>query len=236
MSKPTERRSVRGLVEVRAADGGMKIGGYAAKHNTRSQNLGGFVETIAPTFFRKSEGDGWPGVMARYNHDDNWLLGTTDGGTLRLSVDDTGLQYEVDLPSFRSDVYELVQRGDVQRSSFAFITIEDEWSLDENGFPLRTLVTGRTVDVAPVNSPAYMDTSTGLRTLAEARSIPVEDVARMAVEGNLADLLSKAPTVVDLGARSSEPTSDPAPVEQPSSTPSGRVQLLLRELELKNKQ
>ena len=235
MSKPTERRSVRGLVEVRAADGAMRIGGYAAKHNTRSQNLGGFVETIAPTFFRKSEGDGWPGVMARYNHDDNMLLGTTDAETLRLSVDDTGLLYEVDLPSFRADVYELVQRGDVQRSSFAFITIEDDWSLDENGFPLRTLVTGRTVDVAPVNTPAYMDTSTGLRTLAEARSIPVEDVARMAAEGNLADLLSKAPTVIDLGIRS-EPTPDPAPPEQPSSTPSGRVQLLLRELELKNKQ
>ena len=105
MSKPTERRSVRGLVEVRAADGVMRIGGYAAKHNTRSQNLGGFVETIAPTFFRKSEGDGWPGVLARYNHDDNMLLGTTDAATLRLSVDDTGLLSEVDLPSARADVF-----------------------------------------------------------------------------------------------------------------------------------
>lgn len=235
MSKPTERRSVRGLVEVRAADGAMKIGGYAAKFNTRSQNLGGFVETIAPTFFAKSEGDGWPGVMARYNHDDNWLLGTTDGGTLECRTDDVGLDYTVTLPSFRADVYELVQRGDVTRSSFAFITIEDEWSLDENGFPLRTLIAGRTVDVAPVNSPAYMDTSTGLRTLAEARSIPVEDVARMAAEGTLSSILSKAPAVFDLGSRS-EPTPDPAPPEQPSSTPSGRVQLLLRELELKNKQ
>jgi uncharacterized protein len=236
MSKHTERRSVRGLVEVRAADGGMRIGGYAAKFNTRSQNLGGFTETIATGFFAKSEGDGFPGVMARYNHDDNWLLGTTAGETLRCMVDDIGLDYEVDLPTFRSDVYELVQRGDVGRSSFAFITHEDEWALDENGFPQRTLISGQLIDVAPVNSPAYMDTSTGLRTLAEARSIPVEDVARMAADGNLADLLSKAPTVVDLGARSSEPTPDPAPTEQPSSTPSGRVQLLLRELELKNKQ
>lgn len=235
MSKPTERRSVRGLVEVRAADGVMRIGGYAAKFNTRSQNLGGFTETIAPGFFAKSEGDGFPGVMARYNHDDNWLLGTTAGQTLRVSVDDTGLDYEVDLPSFRADVYELVQRGDVQRSSFAFITHEDEWALDENGFPQRTLLSGQLVDVAPVNSPAYLDTSTGLRTLAEARSIPVDDVARMAAEGSLADLLSKSATVIDLGSRS-EPTTDPAPSEQPSSTSTGRVQLLLRELELKNKQ
>jgi len=235
MSKPTERRSVRGLVEVRAADGVMRIGGYAAKFNTRSQNLGGFTETIATGCFSKSEGDGFPGVMARYNHDDNMLLGTVDGGTLRIAIDETGVDYETDLPATRADVYELVQRGDVTRSSFAFITHEDEWALDENGFPQRTLVSAQLVDVAPVNTPAYTDTSTGLRTLAEARSIPVADVARMAADGTLADLLSKAPTVIDLGTRS-EPTPDPAPVEQPSSTPSGRVQLLLRELELKNKQ
>lgn len=232
MTKPTERRSVRGLVEVRAAGDTMRIGGYAAKFNTRSQNLGGFTETINPGFFTKSEGDGFPGVMARYNHDDNWLLGTTAGGTLRLAIDGTGLDYEVDLPSFRSDVFELVQRGDVQKSSFAFITFEDDWTLDENGFPLRSLIAGQLIDVAPVNSPAYLDTSSGLRSLAESRSMPVEDVARMAADGSLADVLKPAPVVIDMRSD----TQDPDPVEQVSATPSGRVQLLLRELELKNKQ
>lgn len=232
MSKPTERRSVRGLVEVRASGDTMRIGGYAAKFNTRSQNLGGFTETILPGFFSKSAGDGFPGVMARYNHDDNWLLGTTAGGTLRVAVDDTGLDYEVDLPSFRSDVFELVNRGDVQRSSFAFVTYDDDWSLDENGFPLRSLVSGQLIDVAPVNTPAYLDTSTGLRTLAEARSVPVDEVARMAADGTLADLITKAPTVIDLR---SDP-KDTGQTEQAPATPSGRVQLLLRELELKNKQ
>jgi HK97 family phage prohead protease len=137
----------------------MTIGGYAAKFDRLSQNLGGFVERIAPGFFNKSRGDGWPGVVARYNHDDNQLLGTSRAGTLRLGVDEVGLTYAVDLPQARADVYELVQRGDVAQSSFAFVVFEEDWSMTDQNFPLRTLVSGQLRDVAPVNTPAYEDTS-----------------------------------------------------------------------------
>ena len=57
------------------------IGGYAAKFNTFSENLGGFTERIAPSFFNKSRGDGWPGVLARYNHDDNMPSSAPPGRT-----------------------------------------------------------------------------------------------------------------------------------------------------------
>lgn len=164
-----ERRFTSVPVEIRAGSDKRIIGGYAAKFEKRSQNLGGFVERIAPTFFNKSRGDGWPDVMARYNHEDSMLLGTTGGGTLRLSTDDVGLLYEVDVPQARADVYELVQRGDVRKSSFAFIAFEDEWA-ESDGFPLRTLVSGRLIDVAPVNRPAYEDTSTGTRSIDGALS------------------------------------------------------------------
>lgn len=231
-----ERRALRGLVEVRGSRTDMKIGGYAAKFGTRSQNLGGFVETIDAAFFNKSAGDEWAGVMARYNHDDNWLLGTTAGQTLHLSIDKTGLDYEVDLPSFRSDVFELVQRGDVQRSSFAFYTFEDDWSLDDNGFPLRTLVSGQLVDVAPVNTPAYTDTNTGLRSLAEKRGLEVSEVAELAARGSLADILARPALVIDLAptARAAEDTPiDPAPTAQDPSTPPARLELLRQLLEKK---
>lgn len=162
-----ERRFTTVPVEIRAGADNSKrtIGGYAAKFERMSQNLGGFVERIAPTFFSKSRGDGWPGVIARYNHDDNMVLGTIGGGTLRLLVDEIGLNYEVDLPQARADVYELVQRGDVRQSSFAFIAYEDDWTTSDQGFPLRTLVSGRALDVAPVNTPAYEDTSVGTRSI-----------------------------------------------------------------------
>ncbi|HTI19966.1 MAG TPA: HK97 family phage prohead protease [Kutzneria sp.] len=163
-----ERRFTLMTVELRAAAGEPpRIGGYAAMFSRVSQNLGGFVEVVERSFFNKSRGDGWPDVMARYNHDDNMLLGTTGAGTLRLSIDDTGLDYNVTPPQSRSDVLELVQRGDVRKSSFAFRTPSggDEWGLSEQGYPMRHLITGQLVDVAPVNAPAYLDTTVGLRSL-----------------------------------------------------------------------
>ncbi|MFF9688982.1 HK97 family phage prohead protease [Streptomyces sp. NPDC014623] len=198
-----ERRFTRGLVEVRAndgnSDGGRRVGGYAAKFNRLSQNLGGFVERIDPGFFAKSEGDGWPDVMARYNHDDNRLLGTTEAGTLRLVVDGTGLDYVVDVPASREDVMELVARGDVHRSSFAFRTFSDDWGQTEDGFPLRTLLSGALVDVAPVNTPAYMDTSTGLRSLAERAGAELAEVRAAADAGDLARFLARPKTTtIDL--------------------------------------
>jgi HK97 family phage prohead protease len=180
-----ERRFTVCRVELRAGSEKRTFGGYAAKFNTESKNLGGFIERIDPGFFNKSRGDGWPDVIARYNHDDNMLLGTTAAGTLRLAVDTVGLEYEVDPPQSREDVHELVQRGDVAKSSFAFQMFEDDWAASDQGFPLRTLVSGRLVDVAPVNMPAYDDTSVGLRSLAEKFEADIEEVRKLAVDNKL---------------------------------------------------
>jgi HK97 family phage prohead protease len=184
----TERRFTPGRVEVRAASERRTIGGYAAKFNRPSQNLGGFVERIAPTAFNRSRGNDWPDVMARYNHDDNQLLGTTAAQTLRLSVDDTGLVYEVDVPDAEARVFELVSRGDITKSSFAFAVIGedgDEWDLSDQGFPQRTLVSVDLVDVAPVNRPAYLDTSAGIRSLARHVHAPVDEVRQLAEANDL---------------------------------------------------
>ncbi len=179
-----ERRHLAQPVELRAAAGGPGVlAGYAAKYMRYSQNLGGFVEQIAPGAFAKSLGDRVP-VIARYNHDDNYLLGTTEAGTLRLMSDADGLPYEVELPdtSAGRDVAALAKRGDLRYSSFAFHTLEDEWSVTEQGFPLRTLLNVQLVDVAPVNSPAYLDTSTGLRSLAFRIDVDPDDVNRVSLE------------------------------------------------------
>ncbi|MGP4048776.1 HK97 family phage prohead protease [Streptomyces sp. 2A115] len=197
MNGDSERRFTRGLVEVRAAGDSRTIGGYAAKFNTLSRNLGGFVERIDPGFFAKSEGDGWPRVMARYNHDNAYLLGTSRAGTLRLQTDGTGLDYSVDVPQARGDVYELVQRGDISESSFAFYTFEDDWAMTDDGFPVRTLLSGQLVDVAPVNDPAYLDTSTGLRSLAEKAGAELAEVRAAAEAGELKRFLGvPAPTII----------------------------------------
>lgn len=223
MSNTTaERRFTAVPVEIRANES-LRIGGYASIFNRYSQNLGGFVEQVNPSFFNDSRSRGWPDVLARYNHDDNMLLGTTGGGTLRLSVDDTGLAYEVDLPASRADIAELVERGDVRKSSFAFRTLEDEWRTTDQGFPLRTLVSGQLVDVAPVNTPAYADTSVsarsvdieaGLRSLAAKMDADLDEVRSLAEADELRRFFVR--------------TDQPAQVKPKMFGPAAAAQLLAR--------
>jgi hypothetical protein len=174
------------LIEVRSASTGSRtIGGYAAVFNRMSENLGGFREKIAPGFFNQSRSQGFPGVVCRYNHEDSFLLGTTRSGTLRLSIDELGLDYAVDLPECRSDIYELTQREDLRHSSFAFQCYDEDWSKGDGGYPVRQLLSGRLIDVAPVNTPAYPDATVGLRSLARFVDAPLEDVVAIAKQNEL---------------------------------------------------
>jgi HK97 family phage prohead protease len=206
-----ERRFTPGLVEVRASESDKRtIGGYAAKFNKPSQNLGGFVEFIAPTAFNRARGNSWPDVLARYNHDDNMLLGTTGAGTLRLGVDNVGLTYEADLPRSRADVYELIQRRDVQKSSFAFRVIGedgDTWGLSDQNFPQRTLLSVDLMDVAPVNMPAYPDTTSAVRSLARHKAADEAEVRKLMSEGELRKMFVR--TDID-GGKPKQETFGPA--------------------------
>jgi HK97 family phage prohead protease len=197
-----ERRNTILTVEVRHEGNKRQIGGYAALYNRDSRALGSFIERIAPSFFAKSRADGWPGqgagVVCRYNHDDMYLLGTTRSGTLRLQTDEQGLDYTVDVPEHRADVMELVSRGDITQSSFAFIVTDEDWDHTESGTALRTLVQGKLIDVAPVVTPAYESTTCALRSLARARGVPEEDVFTLAEQRELRKLF--ALTDIDGGA------------------------------------
>jgi len=226
-----ERRYLAQPVELRKSDGGPGIlAGYAAKYMRYSQNLGGFVEQVATRAFAKSLADR-VSVLARYNHDDNYLLGTTEAGTLRMSSDDVGLPYEIDLPdtSAGRDVAVLANRGDLQYSSFAFHTIEDEWGVTEQGFPLRSLLNVQLVDVAPVNSPAYLDTSTGMRSLAERIHVDADDLGRVSLEEIRSRLLVAHDLTVEMreDVQVSEDT-----VEGQGDTHPSLLALRQRELEL----
>ena len=229
-----EIRTFRETFEMRAASRDGSIGtlvGYAAKFNKLSRNLGGFVEQIAPGAFNKSLADGVR-VMARYNNEDSGLLGTTDAGTLRLSADDVGLLYEVDLPdtTVGRDVAALAARGDVRFSSFAFHVPPggDEWGYTESDFPQRTLLATHLVDVAPVNDPAYLDTSSGLRSLAEARGLDVTAVREHAARNELRVLLTTDLTGenADDQADTETPTDDQDAIRSALDVARRRLELL----------
>lgn len=182
-----ERRYTNVAVELRGAADSPKIGGYAAVFGKLSQNLGGFVERSADTAFNNWAAQNWPDVIARFDHDNAYLLGTTAARTLELRVDSTGLLYEVLPPKARADILELTQRGDIRKSSFAFrVPPEgDEWGLSDQGFPMRTLLNVQLVDVDPVVSPAYLDTTAGLRSLAAKFDAGLDEVRSLAQANEL---------------------------------------------------
>lgn len=141
------------------------IRGHAAVFDTLSENLGGFREKIAPGAFDSVLADD---VRALYNHDPNHVLGRSKSGTLRLSVDDRGLHYEIDPPDTQiaRDLITSLRRGDVDQSSFGFSVDKDDWKEDDDGRVIRTIIKFRRLyDVSPVTYPAYPDATVGLRSL-----------------------------------------------------------------------
>ena len=155
------------------------ITGYAAIYNSDSEDLGGFIERMAPGSF---DGRLQDDVRVLFNHDNNLVLGRTISGTATLEVDEKGLRYTCQLPdtTYAKDLIELMERGDVTQSSFAF-TIEDEsWEERADGMLIRTVKKlGQLYDVSPVTYPAYKDSTSGLRTSApiemEQREVEVEE-------------------------------------------------------------
>jgi HK97 family phage prohead protease len=84
-------------------------------------------------------------------------------GTLRLSVDDVGLRYEVDLPESRQDVAEAIARGDVTGSSFWFKPTAESESRDSAGNIIYTIENLELREVGPVTFPAYEATVSEMR-------------------------------------------------------------------------
>lgn len=187
-----ERMFTPGGAEVRSSGGsGRRIGGYAAVFGARSRRLPFGHEVVDPAFFNASRNANWPGaagggVVARWDHDSARLLGSTSAGTLTLSVDSRGLDYSVDLPECRADLYELVGRRDVAQASFTFADAQDDWSYAD-GQPLRRLLSGQLLDVAPVGAEvaAYPAASCGLRSLARYVGADVAEVEMRARNGEL---------------------------------------------------
>jgi uncharacterized protein len=187
-----EWRTTTEPLELREGDKGQVFTGYAFRYMALSENLGGFVERIAPGSATKTiqEQD----LRALFNHDPNNLLGRMGAGTLRVQDEDEGARYFVDKPdtTLGRDLATLVKRGDIYGSSFTFQVVGSsgvKWSKTAQGFPLREVRQMRMRDLGPVTFPAYSAATVSLRSLAEMRSLPIEEVVAAAADERLAELL-----------------------------------------------
>jgi len=161
-----ERRCVALPLTMETREAGKAyIGGYAAKYNVRSTMLGTFREQILPGAFTRALNEQSHPVVALWNHDPNFVLGSTRSGTLTVNTDDEGMRYSVEVPDTQlgRDLSTLIARGDVWGSSFAFVIGEESWDKDEDGTALRSVVSVKGIyDVSPVLTPAYEQATTGV--------------------------------------------------------------------------
>jgi HK97 family phage prohead protease len=143
------------LGECRAV--GDTITGHAAVYDSPSMNIG-WVEVLEPGCFDGPLAEGG-NIVARFNHSDAYVLGSTDDGRLDVRTDDTGLAYSVRPGPRFGWLLDAVRDGEVTSSSFAFNILlggADRWGLTDAGSLVREVAdVGRLVDVAPVEVPAY---------------------------------------------------------------------------------
>ena len=166
MKNEKEIRSIR--TEISLSEDGNRCQGYAIVFDRLSEDLGGFREIIrkeAVTEQMLREQD----IFALFNHDEGRVLARCryGEGSLDLTLDDRGLFYDFEIPNTAqgTELREHLRRGEMQGSSFAFWTDEDEWVDTDDGFVRYVNEIKWLGDVSPVFSPAYSDSTVAMRSL-----------------------------------------------------------------------
>jgi HK97 family phage prohead protease len=183
MQNKREIRYAAAGIELRTSKSAdMTITGRPAVYNSKSKDLGGFNEVLLPGCFDDCLGDD-PDIRGTVNHNDSALIGRTTSGTLQVSSDAIGLKMRCQLPNntVGRDLYESIQRGDINKMSFGMFVDMDDWSeQNDNGTRgvLRSVKKARIFEVSCVTDPAYEDSSVSARSLFP-EGLPLNVVLRM---------------------------------------------------------
>ena len=145
-------------------NGALAIEGYFAVFNSNYEIAPGLSESIAPGAFNNTlSGD----IRALINHDTTLVLGRTKANTLQLRTDAHGLWGHIDINPNDTDamnLYNRVQRGDVDQCSFGFDIISEETDFREDGSIHWTIKEVELYEVSPCTVPAYEETNIAART------------------------------------------------------------------------
>lgn len=147
----------------RDEDGKLSIEGYFAVFDSVYQIGPDMSESIAQGAFDNTlSGD----IRALINHDTTLVLGRTKANTLQLRTDSHGLWGHIDINPNDSDamnLYNRVQRGDVDQCSFGFDILNEETDFREDGSVHWTIKEVRLYEVSPCTFPAYEETHIAAR-------------------------------------------------------------------------
>lgn len=152
-------RSISTKFETRDDSGNLSIEGYFAVFDSVYDIAPGLSESIDPGAFNNTlSGD----IRALINHDTTLVLGRTKANTLQLRVDNHGLWGHIDINPNDTDamnLYNRVQRGDVDQCSFGFDILSEETDIRENGDVHFTIKKVELFEVSACTFPAYEDTN-----------------------------------------------------------------------------
>lgn len=150
-----------GHIRAAETDGpALRLEGYAAKFDTVT-DIGPFREKVDAAAF-----DGVLDQDVRFlvNHD-GLPLARTKNGTLKMEVRQEGLWMQADMVDTQAsrDLYNMVQRGDIDQMSFGFTITPENWRKDEAGVRVISKVE-RLLDVSAVTYAAYPTTTIEARS------------------------------------------------------------------------
>lgn len=103
-------------------------------------------------------------VVGLFNHDPNHVLGRVRSGTMRLTVDATGLHYAIEMPATQMarDLVANIRAGNIVGSSFSFIPTKQRFLEEKKEgllFEIREILEVKLFDLGPVTFAAYDATS-----------------------------------------------------------------------------
>lgn len=154
-----------------AEENGYIVDGYATTFNEpyllyRDGDYDVWEQVDRSAFFGTDQSD----VIFQFDHA-GMVYARTRNNTLTLSEDDHGLNVVADLSSTEASrgIWDAIDKGLIDRMSFAFTVAEDEYAEEEQGNGrmklLRTIKRiGKLYDVSAVSLPANEGTSISART------------------------------------------------------------------------
>ena len=190
------------------------LSGYAIKFNDVTTIGDQFREQVTSTAL---EGVDMSNTFALFNHDWSSPLGRA-GRNMNLTVDDTGLRVDIDLPdtSMARDLAELVKNDIVGGMSFGFTIADDSWTRDDE-MPLRTInKIDRLYEVTFTPIPAYPTTEVALRNLEQATAEDDTNDILQELHGDHTEAQTSTPSP-EQGPGTPEP--DMAPQNAPEDKP-----------------
>jgi HK97 family phage prohead protease len=158
-----QTRSLPSRFEARADGDDRYIEGYFAVFNSVYELWPQATESIAPEAFSETLGGD---IRALVDHESRLVLGRNKAGTLELREDAHGLWGRVKINRDDSDamnLYNRVQRGDVDQCSFGFDIVDEGMEIREDGSVHWTIRKVRLYEVSVVTFPAYEETGVAAR-------------------------------------------------------------------------